>query len=48
MKNPSQDVFLNLMEKAQQLNKVVVVAGCVPQGDRNIKGLEKVSIIGVT
>ena len=26
----------------------MVVAGCVPQGDRNLKGLERASIIGVT
>ena len=48
VKNPSQDVFVNLIEKAEQHNKVVVVAGCVPQGDRNLKGLERASIIGVT
>ena len=28
--------------------KPVVVSGCVPQGDRNLKGLESVSILGVT
>ena len=26
----------------------MVVSGCVPQGDRNLKGLESVSILGVT
>lgn len=36
------------VEKAKKLNKKVVVSGCVPQGDRNLKGLEDVSILGVT
>lgn len=48
VKNPSQDTFLFLVEKAKELGKHVVVSGCVPQGDRNIKGLEDVSILGVT
>jgi len=26
----------------------VIVSGCVPQGDRNLKGLEDVSVLGVT
>lgn len=30
------------------MGKAVVVSGCVPQGDRNLKGLEEVSILGVT
>ena len=30
------------------MKKPVIVSGCVPQGDRNIKGLEDVSVIGVT
>ena len=48
VKNPSQDTFLFNVEKAKKLNKKVVVSGCVPQGDRNLKGLEDVSILGVT
>lgn len=30
------------------MGKPVVVSGCVPQGDRDLKGLEDVSILGVT
>lgn len=30
------------------MGKAVVVSGCVPQGDRNLKELENISIIGVT
>lgn len=48
VKNPSQEKFINLVGSAQQDGKAVVVAGCVPQGDRNLKGLESVSILGVT
>ncbi len=48
VKNPSQEAFVNYVQKAKQTGKKVVVAGCVPQGDRNIKGLEEVSMIGVT
>jgi threonylcarbamoyladenosine tRNA methylthiotransferase CDKAL1 len=48
VKNPSQDAFVNYVTKARETGKKVVVAGCVPQGDRNIKGLEDCSMIGVT
>ena len=48
VKNPSQEKFINLVTSAQNKGKKVVVSGCVPQGDRNLKGLETVSILGVT
>lgn len=32
----------------QELGKAVVVAGCVPQGDRKLRDLEGVSVLGVT
>ena len=48
VKNPSQEKFINLVGSAQKNGKPVVVSGCVPQGDRNLKGLESVSILGVT
>lgn len=48
VKNPSQEAFVNYVQRAKLTGKKVVVAGCVPQGDRNIKGLEDVSMIGVT
>jgi threonylcarbamoyladenosine tRNA methylthiotransferase CDKAL1 len=37
-----------LVKSAKDAKKPVIVSGCVPQGDRNIKGLEDVSVIGVT
>jgi threonylcarbamoyladenosine tRNA methylthiotransferase CDKAL1 len=48
VKNPSQDTFLFNVEKARKMGKAVVVSGCVPQGDRNLKELDDVSILGVT
>jgi threonylcarbamoyladenosine tRNA methylthiotransferase CDKAL1 len=48
VKNPSQEKFINLVGQAQREGKPVIVSGCVPQGDRNLKGLESVSILGVT
>lgn len=48
VKNPSQEKFINLVQKAQKQGKPVIVSGCVPQGDRNLRGLEEVSVLGVT
>jgi threonylcarbamoyladenosine tRNA methylthiotransferase CDKAL1 len=48
VKNPSETAFMNLVKKAKAANKGLVVAGCVPQGDRKISGLEGVSIVGVS
>eukprot|EP00916_Digyalum_oweni_P005947 GHVL01010283.1.p1 GENE.GHVL01010283.1~~GHVL01010283.1.p1 ORF type:complete len:530 (+),score=101.44 GHVL01010283.1:36-1625(+) len=48
VKNPSQDAFTNLVDRAKMLKKNVVVSGCVPQGDRNLPSLDGVSIVGVT
>lgn len=35
------------MSKGKSANKPLVVAGCVPQGRRNLKKLKGVSIVGV-
>lgn len=34
--------------KAKKIKKPVVVAGCVPQGDRDIPELTEISALGVT
>ncbi|CAH0480341.1 unnamed protein product [Peronospora belbahrii] len=47
VKDPSQAAFMHLVIKGRKQNKAVVVAGCVPQGDRHLKGLEDVSIVGI-
>ncbi|KAF8822861.1 radical SAM methylthiotransferase, MiaB/RimO family protein [Cardiosporidium cionae] len=48
VKNPSQDAAVSLIDKAKGLKKPIVVSGCIPQADRNLPGLEGVSVIGVT
>ncbi|POM74629.1 LOW QUALITY PROTEIN: MiaB-like tRNA modifying enzyme, archaeal-type [Phytophthora palmivora] len=47
VKDPSQAAFMHLAVKGRKQNKAVVVAGCVPQADRHLKGLEDVSIVGI-
>ncbi|KAH8584475.1 2-methylthioadenine synthetase [Cryptosporidium sp. chipmunk genotype I] len=47
VKGPSQDSCQNLIEMAKSKRKFVVVTGCVPQADINLKFLKDVSIIGV-
>ncbi|KAI4332259.1 hypothetical protein L6164_017183 [Bauhinia variegata] len=36
-----------IISKGKNLNKPLVVAGCVPQGSRDLKELEGISIVGV-
>ena len=48
VKSPSQAAFLNTVIKSKKFNKHVVVGGCVPQAERNIKDLENCSIVGVS
>lgn len=47
VKNPSQSAMENLIRKGKDAGKPLVVAGCVPQGDKNLKDLEGVSVVGV-
>lgn len=48
VKGPSQAAVGTLVRRARQQGKAVVVAGCVPQGDRKAQELEDVSLLGVT
>mmetsp|Transcript_16300 Transcript_16300/g.28872 ORF Transcript_16300/g.28872 Transcript_16300/m.28872 type:complete len:538 (-) Transcript_16300:20-1633(-) len=48
VKDPSQSAFLHVVEQGKAQGKAVVVAGCVPQADRKLKGLEGTSMLGVT
>ena len=48
VKNPTQDALIHLVKRAKDRGIPIVVSGCVPQGDRNLDGLEGISIIGVT
>uniref|UniRef100_A0A8C2I4Y1 tRNA-t(6)A37 methylthiotransferase n=1 Tax=Cyprinus carpio TaxID=7962 RepID=A0A8C2I4Y1_CYPCA len=47
VKNPAEDHFRNSIKKAQEQNKKVVVAGCVPQAQPRTDYLKELSIIGV-
>ena len=40
--------FLNSVIKSKNFNKKLIVGGCVPQAERNLPGLENVSIVGVS
>lgn len=48
VKNPSQDAAVNLVARAEQLGKKIVVTGCVPQADQSIPIFEKASLVGVS
>jgi len=39
--------FMTTIDKAKQGGKKVVLAGCVPQGQKALSGLESYSVIGV-
>ncbi|XP_062847878.1 threonylcarbamoyladenosine tRNA methylthiotransferase [Trichomycterus rosablanca] len=47
VKNPAEDHFRNSIKKAQEQNKKVVLAGCVPQAQPRMDYLKGLSIIGV-
>lgn len=47
VKNPAEDHFRNSIKKAQEVNKKVVLAGCVPQAQPRQDYLKGLSIIGV-
>ena len=47
VKNPSESHFVTTIRNAQAAGKRVVVAGCVPQGDRKNRDLEGLSVVGV-
>ena len=47
VKNPSQEHMQTDISRGQALGKPVVVAGCVSQGDPDLKFLSGLSIVGV-
>ena len=48
VKNPSQSAMNTVIERGKAANKALLVAGCVPQGDKGAKELQDVSLLGVT
>jgi tRNA A37 methylthiotransferase MiaB len=47
VKNPSQSAMETLIHKGKDAGKPLVIAGCVPQGSKDLKDLEGVSVVGV-
>lgn len=47
VKAPSQSAMETLISKGKNAKKSLVIAGCVPQGSRDLKELQGISIIGV-
>ncbi|XP_027353619.1 threonylcarbamoyladenosine tRNA methylthiotransferase [Abrus precatorius] len=47
VKSPSQSAMDTIITKGKSSNKPLVVAGCVPQGSRDLKELDGISIVGV-
>ncbi len=47
VKNPSEKNFIKEIKKGEEKNKKIVLAGCVPQGDRHNKNIQGYSVIGV-
>ena len=47
VKGPSEDGFKSAIKKGRDLNKVIVVSGCVPQGQKDLPELRDLSVVGV-
>lgn len=47
VKSPAEDHFRNEITLARQLNKYIVVAGCVPQGQPKADYMQGLSVVGV-
>jgi len=48
VKSPSQSAMDTVIAAGKAAGKPLVVAGCVPQGDRNAEALDGLSLLGVT
>lgn len=48
VKGPSEDSLKNSIRKGRELGKPLVVAGCVPQGQRNHPDIRSLSVVGVS
>ena len=46
VKSPSQSHMSNLILAGRASGKRLVIAGCVPQGDKRLKELEDLSLLG--
>jgi threonylcarbamoyladenosine tRNA methylthiotransferase CDKAL1 len=48
VKSPSQSAMSNLIDSGRALGKKLVISGCVPQGDKKLKDLEGLSLLGIS
>ena len=48
VKNPSEMAVVNIVNSSKTRQIPVVMAGCVPQGDRNMDALSNISIVGIS
>jgi threonylcarbamoyladenosine tRNA methylthiotransferase CDKAL1 len=48
VKSPSQSAMSNILTRGKTLGKPLVVAGCVPQGDKKSPELQGLSLLGVS
>lgn len=48
VKSPSQSAMDTLLRRGRAAGKALLVAGCVPQGDRRAAELRGLSLLGVT
>lgn len=48
MKGPSEDGLKNSIRKGRELGKPLVIAGCVPQGQRSHGDIQGLSVVGVS
>lgn len=47
VKGPSETSFIKEIKLGEKFNKYIVLAGCVPQGDRHHKDIQGYSVVGV-
>lgn len=48
VKSPSQSAMSNILTRGKTLGKPLLVAGCVPQGDKKASELQGLSLLGVS
>lgn len=48
VKGPSEDSLKNSIQKGRELKKPLVIAGCVPQGQRKHPHVKDLSVVGVS
>ncbi len=48
VKGPSEDGLKNSIRKGRELGKPLVVAGCVPQGQKSHPDVRGLSVVGVS